>query len=149
MIRLLSDPYIDSLLQELDIKVILLGRGSLEFIFQLKPALQKHVDERRSGPFNELTEALSTVDITISPALFGAGVKNKVLEANNAEKLCLASRECAGEYGYDETLTIYFQDGRHLAQKINSLNVALKEFGSCSSAMLKLRGEIISLFRGI
>lgn len=116
LIQILNEPAVRKVLERHGLKVILSGSGAEA----LAASLPEHLVERSlSGRFGELTDLYRPDQLLICPALYGSGVKNKIIEGQVIGNFTLAWRGFAREFPYSPDWTDYFDDLPDLAAYID------------------------------
>ncbi len=133
-------------LQRNGLKLALLGIGSMELLRSLPIAPRSLISEADSGPFADLHDVAQPFPFFISPAMYGAGIKNKLLELAALKKPCFAWHGFRGEHGYDDDYTYYFDSIDQLATHIELLSRLRKETSLTNPALLKAAHSIRVLF---
>jgi hypothetical protein len=110
-----------SFLKTNKIQIRLIGHKSSQLAGILKNKFGDVVDSENSMPFSDLSSALSTVDLTINPAHYGAGVKNKIIESTNEGILSLSYCGVRSEFPYSYPLVHYYDNPAQLTQKLQEL----------------------------
>lgn len=112
------------------ITVTLNGIGSEAVARQLHQLAPNVVDCVNSGPFATHEDLLQDKDAVICPAMYGAGVKNKIIEATGHRVPCFFWQGFRSEYSYDARLAIPFRDPVDLAKKLAMVSrIAASSFG--------------------
>ena len=116
LIQILDQPIFRDILEQHGLKVILSGRGAKAMAVRLPEHL---VERSLSGRFSDITDLHRPDQLLICPALYGSGVKNKIIEGQAIGNFTLAWRGFANEYPYSPDWTDYFDDVPDLAAYID------------------------------
>ncbi|MGA8891067.1 MAG: hypothetical protein WB493_05825 [Anaeromyxobacteraceae bacterium] len=127
------------------LKCRLLGHGATEFLASLPAEAAELVDQRGSGPFADVQEVIKEVDAVVSPAMYGSGVKNKILEAAAAGKLCFVWNGFRSEYAYDPELTLYFGGATDLARLLDRVRAVVDEWPDQDARTLQPRMQLLRI----
>ena len=97
-----------SALKNNNIKIRILGYESESYIKNILFEYLDIIDIGNSGRFDNLDDVTKDIGIFISPVLYGSGVKNKINEVSNLNKVTLAWEGLREEYPYSQKNIIYF-----------------------------------------